>query len=212
MLARYLMHDLINHKLDTVCDALDVVLKDHHRATDDASATGEVFLKLLDKLRALGLTQLPIRTEVTKQERGKKRPTSHIIILAKTQAGMKNLYRIVSYAHLDHFHYNPVIPYSLLAIYREGLILGSACEAGELFQAILNDAGQERITYLAKIYDFLEIQPRCNNAFLVREGKATDARILDINREIVALGRPSRHSGCRNGGRPFSRAGRRDLP
>jgi len=189
MLARDLMHDLINHKLDTVCEALGVVLLEHHRATDDAQATGEVFLKLLDKLRALGLDKLPVRSEETKQERGKKRaPTKHIILLAKTQAGMKNLYRLVSYAHLDHFHYNPIIPFSLLSIYREGLILGSACEAGELYQAILNEAGQEKIEYLARTYDFLEIQPRCNNAFLVREGKATEERILDINREIVALG------------------------
>ena len=189
MLARDLMHELINHKLDTVCEALDVTLLEHHRATDDAQATGEVFLKLLDKLRDLGLNRLPVRTEATKQERGKKRsPTNHIIILAKTQAGMKNLYRLVSYAHLDHFHYNPIIPFSLLSIYREGLILGSACEAGELYRAVLNGAESERVEYLARTYDFLEIQPRCNNAFLVREGKATEERILEINREIVALG------------------------
>ena len=189
MLARDLMHDLINHKLDTLCEALDVVLESHHRATDDAAATGEIFLKLLQKIRDLGLHTLPVRSDETKQERGKKRSaTNHIIILAKTQAGMKNLYRIVSYAHLDHFHYNPIIPFSLLSLYREGLILGSACEAGELYQAILKEAGEERIEYLAKTYDFLEIQPRCNNAFLVRENKATDERILEINREIVALG------------------------
>ena len=189
-LSRYLMHDLINHKLDTVCEALGVVLLEHHRATDDAAATGEIFLKLLEKLRELGLHQLPVRSDETKQERGKKKraATNHIIILAKTQAGMKNLYRIVSYAHLDHFHYHPIIPFSLLSLYREGLILGSACEAGELYQAILNNAGEERITYLAKTYDFLEIQPRGNNAFLVREGKATEERILEINREIVSLG------------------------
>ena len=189
MLSRYLMHDLINHKLDTVCEALDVVLETHHRASDDAAATGEIFLKLLQKLRDLGLRELPVRSDATKQERGKKRAqTNHIIILAKTQAGMKNLYRIVSYAHLDHFHYNPIIPFSLLSLYREGLILGSACEAGELYQAILNEAGEERVEYLARTYDFLEIQPRCNNAFLVRENKATEERILDINREIVSLG------------------------
>lgn len=189
MLSRYLMHDLINHKLDTICEALGVVLLEHHRATDDAAATGEIFLKLLEKVRDLGLDQLPVRSDETKQERGKKRaPTNHIIILAKTQAGMKNLYRIVSYAHLDHFHYSPIIPFSLLSLYREGLILGSACEAGELYRAIFNGAGTERIEYLARTYDFLEIQPRCNNAFLVREGKATDERILEINREIVSLG------------------------
>jgi len=189
MLSRYLMHDLINHKLDTLCEALGVTLESHHRATDDAAATGEIFLKLLDMIRSLGLDLLPVRSDETKQERGKKRSaTNHIIILAKTQAGMKNLYRLVSYAHLDHFHYNPIIPFSLLSLYREGLILGSACEAGELYRAILNEAGQKRIEYLAKTYDFLEIQPRCNNAFLVRDNKATEERIIEINREIVELG------------------------
>lgn len=189
MLARNLMHDLINHKLDTLCEALNVTLESHHRATDDAAATGEIFLKLLDRIRGLGLHQLPVRSDETKQERGKKRSaTNHIILLARTQAGMKNLYRIVSYAHLDHFHYNPIIPFSLLSLYREGLILGSACEAGELYQALLNDADEERIEYLAKTYDFLEIQPRCNNAFLVREGKASEERILELNRKVVSLG------------------------
>ena len=189
MLARDLMHDLINHKLDTLCEALNVTLESHHRATDDAAATGEIFLKLLDRIRDLGLHQLPVRSDQTKQERGKKRSaTNHIILLARTQAGMKNLYRIVSYAHLDHFHYNPIIPFSLLSLYREGLILGSACEAGELYQALLNDADEERIEYLAKTYDFLEIQPRCNNAFLVREGKASEERILELNRKVVSLG------------------------
>ncbi len=190
MLSRYLMHDLINHKLDTVCDALGVTLKDHHRASDDAEATGEVFIKLLGRLEEMGMHQLPVRTEATKQERGKKRAaTSHIIILAKTQAGMKNLYRIVSYAHLDHFYYNPIIPFSLLSLYREGLILGSACEAGELYQAILKEADEDRLEYIARTYDFLEIQPRCNNAFLVREGIASEEQVLNNNQKIVELGK-----------------------
>ena len=216
MLSRYLMHDLINHKLDTVCEALGVVLEGHHRATDDAAATGEVFLKLLQKLNDMGLDRLPVRSEETKQERGKKRSaTNHIIILAKTQAGMKNLYRIVSYAHLDHFHYNPIIPFSLLSLYREGLILGSACEAGELYQAMLNQAEEERVEYLARTYDFLEIQPRCNNAFLVRENRATDERLLDTlsgNAVLNSVGGSSRHPGRCDGRRAFSQSRRRDLP
>ena len=189
MLSRYLMHDLENHKLDTLCEELGVVLKDHHRASDDAEATGGVFLKLLDKLRALGLKTLPVRSENVRPTGTKKRAnTNHIIILAQTQDGLKNLYRIVSYAHLDHFYYHPVIPFSLLSIYREGLILGSACEQGELYQAILQKKSEGEIENIADFYDFLEIQPRCNNAFMVREGIATDERILEINREIVALG------------------------
>ena len=189
MLSRYLMHGLENHKLDTVCEALGVVLEDHHRACDDAEATGGIFLKLLDMLRELGLQTLPVRSDETRPKGAKKRAqTHHIIILAKTQAGMKNLYRIVSYAHLDHFYYHPVIPFSLLSIYREGLILGSACAEGELYQAVLNGADEGKIEYIARFYDFLEIQPRCNNAYLVREGKASDERVTEINREIVALG------------------------
>ncbi len=211
-LSRSLLHDLQNHKLDTLCDALHVTLTDHHRACDDAAATGEIFLQLLDMLRALDVHELPVR-RITQEEtaelsefgaqtaeqdggdapRTKKKhkpraKTNHIILLAKTQEGMKNLYRIVSYAHLDHFRMRPIIPVSLLAMYRAGLILGSACEQGELYQAILQGKPPEEIERIADWYDFLEIQPRGNNAFLVREGRATEDRVLDINREIVALG------------------------
>jgi DNA polymerase-3 subunit alpha (Gram-positive type) len=189
MLSRYLMHDLENHKLDTLCEELGVVLKDHHRASDDAEATGGVFLKLLDMLKALDLEKLPVRSDAVRPTGAKKRAnTNHIIILAQTQDGMKNLYRIVSYAHLDHFYYHPVIPFSLLSIYREGLILGTACEQGELYQAILKNKSEREIDNIAEFYDFLEIQPRANNAFMVREGIASDERILEINKEIVALG------------------------
>jgi DNA polymerase-3 subunit alpha (Gram-positive type) len=189
MLSRYLMHDLENHKLDTLCEELGVVLKDHHRASDDAEATGGVFLKLLDMLKALDLEKLPVRSDAVRPTGAKKRAnTNHIIILAQTQDGMKNLYRIVSYAHLDHFYYHPVIPFSLLSIYREGLILGTACEQGELYQAILKNKSEREIDNIAEFYDFLEIQPRANNAFMVREGIASDERILEIPTEIVALG------------------------
>jgi DNA polymerase-3 subunit alpha (Gram-positive type) len=189
MLSRCLMHDLENHKLNTVCEALGVALKDHHRASDDAEAAGGVFLKLTGMLSDMGLKTLPARSDASRPRGAKKRAeTHHIIILAKTQAGMKNLYRLVSYAHLDHFYYHPVIPFSLLSIYREGLILGSACAAGELYQAILNGADEETIESIASFYDFFEIQPRCNNEYLVRENKASDERIIEINRRIVSLG------------------------
>ncbi len=189
LLSRALMHDLINHKLDTVCEALDVVLTEHHRAVDDAAATAEVFLKLIARMQEMGLTQLPAHTKDMPLMRGKKREKlNHIIILARTQAGMKNLYRLVSYAHIDHFHYHPTIPFSLLSMYREGLILGSACEQGELYQAILSEQSAEGIEKIARCYDFLEIQPRGNNAFMTRNGTASEERILEINREIVSLG------------------------
>ena len=189
MLSRYLMHDLVNHKLDTVCEALNVTLTDHHRAVDDAKATADVFLKLLDMLHNLDVHQLPIRDgKAHHHEQKSRQKTNHIILLAKTQAGMKNLYRLISYSHLDFFRTRPIIPVSLLNIYRSGLILGSACEQGELYQAILQQKPQEEIEALADWYDFLEIQPRGNNWFMVREGTATEERLLDINRQIVALG------------------------
>lgn len=193
MLARYLMHDLPNHKLDTVCEALDVSLEGHHRAIDDAAATGEIFLKLLEKIRALGITTVPVhmpqKEEKKTGEKGaKKHKYYHIILLAKTQAGMKNLYRLVSYAHIDYFRTRPTIPKSLLSLYRGGIILGSACEQGELYQAIVGGKGEDEIEALAREYDFLEIQPLGNNAFMVREGIVPDDEALrDINRRIVTL-------------------------
>ncbi len=190
MLGRYLMHDLKNHKLDTLCEALNVTLTDHHRAIDDAKATAEVFEKLLGLLGEQGVDQLPVRIPEPPRAPGEKRKqkTNHIIILAKTQAGMKNLYRLISYSHLDHFRSRPIIPRSLLSVYRSGLIIGSACEQGELYQAILHEKSQEEVESIAAFYDFLEIQPRGNNAFMVRDGIASEERILDINRAIVALG------------------------
>ncbi len=190
MLARYLMHDLHNHKLDTVCDALGVTLTDHHRAIDDAKATADVFVKLLGMLAARNVHQVPVRLPEAPRMPGekKKQKTNHIILLARTQSGMKNLYRLISYSHLDHFRARPIIPRSLLSIYRSGLIVGSACEQGELYQAILHERSEAEIESIASFYDFLEIQPRGNNAFMVRGGIAEEERLLDINRTIVALG------------------------
>ncbi|MDO4573040.1 MAG: PHP domain-containing protein, partial [Clostridia bacterium] len=193
MLARNLLHDLENHKLDTVCAALDVRLEAHHRAVDDAEATAGVFLKLMERMRAQGQHRLPVYGAGTlgrrEEKRGRGRPqTNHIIILARTQAGMKNLYRLVSYAHLDHFRSRPIIPLSLLSLYRDGLILGSACEQGELYSAILRGEDEEELLAIASFYDYLEIQPRGNNAFLVRQGLCSEEALLEHNREIVRLG------------------------
>ena len=194
MLARYLLHDLPNHKLDTLCEHFGVRLENHHRAIDDAAATGEVFLKLLDLLGALHVATLPVYRPqpAGEAQEGKKQrqKTNHIILIAKTQAGMKNLYRLISYSHLDHFRTRPTIPKSLLSVYRDGLIVGSACEQGELYQTILRGAPEEEIERVAAAYDFLEIQPLGNNAFMVREKLVPDEEALrDINRRIVALGK-----------------------
>ena len=193
MLARYLLHDLPNHKLDTVCEHFAVDLTNHHRAIDDAAATAEVFLHLTNMMQQQGVKTIPVRRPAPAQEKeqGKsKHKTNHIILIAQTQAGMKNLYRLVSYAHLDHFRSRPTIPRSLLSLFRSGLIVGSACEQGELYQAILHGAEDEQIERIASLYDFLEIQPLGNNAFMVREGIVADEEALrDINRKIVALGK-----------------------
>lgn len=194
MLSRNLMHDLENHKLDTVCEALGVQLTSHHRAVDDAAATADIFLRLLERMRSLHQHLLPVyrqseRNKRKEKEKGRsKQPTNHIVILAATQDGIKNLYRLVSYAHLDHFRTRPIIPLSLLSLYRDGLIIGSACEQGELYRAILRGAEDNELASITSFYDYLEIQPRGNNAFLVREGTCTEEQILDNNRKIVALG------------------------
>jgi len=192
MLSRYLLWGAKNHKLDTVCELLGVSLAHHHRAVDDAEATAEVFVKLLGRMRALGVTEVPVFTPELDEEqgRGKRAKLNHIVILAATQAGMKNLYRIVSHAHLDFFHNKPQIPKSLLRIYRDGLLLGSACEQGELIQAVLHGRDDDEIRAIADWYDYLEIQPIGNNAFMLREGIVPDEEALrGLNRRIVALGR-----------------------
>ena len=189
MLSKYLLHDLENHKLDTLCEHFDIDLTNHHRASDDAEATGFVFLKFIDMLKEMNIDRLPVFSMDSPEVRNQKKKTSHIIIIAKTQAGLKNLYRIVSYAHLDYFHTRPRIPRSLLSIYRDGLILGSACEQGELYQAILNNTESDEIEKIASFYDYLEIQPDGNNMFMVRNGILNDTENLhEINRKIVSLG------------------------
>lgn len=213
LLSRYLAHDLPNHKLDTVCAHFGVSLDNHHRAIDDAAATAQVFLRLLDLMREQGVTTIPVhRSPAVKQQdhakqksgdiallsgfrEGEERErlrqkTNHIVLLAVTQEGMKNLYRLVSYAHLDHFRGRPTIPRSLLSLFRGGLLLGSACEQGELYQAVLRGEPEETLESIARMYDYLEIQPLGNNAFMVREGIVPDDDALrEINRRIVALGK-----------------------
>ena len=195
MLSRYLLHDeLPNHKLDTICDWFRIDMGSHHRADDDANSCAMILLAFIRMLKEKDVHTIPVipdadahyKHQLTTKE---KHRSNHIIILAKTQKGMKNLYRLISYSHLDHLHGKPMIPRSMLMVFRSDLILGSACEAGELFRAILNGEPQERIEQIARFYDYLEIQPIGNNEFLVREGKvADDEGLRDLNRKIVALG------------------------
>ena len=191
--ARSFLPGLKNYKLDTVTEALGCVLNGHHRAVNDAEATAAMFIKLIDLFREKGIDNLDQLNEYSKvsPETAKKLRANHIIILAKNDIGRINLYRLVSYAHLDYFQRFPKIPRSLLMQYREGLILGSACEAGELFRAVEEGRSEEEISRIVQFYDYLEIQPIGNNEFLVRDEKSDvrdDEDLRELNRKIVALG------------------------
>ena len=188
MLSRHLLHDLENHKLDTICEHFQISLENHHRAIDDAESTAEILNRFINTIVELGNDKIPVYYEDNGQAQKAGHKTNHIIILAKTQAGMKNLYRLISYSHLDYFRKRPTIPRSLLSIYRKGLIIGSACEQGELYQAVLHEKPEEELLSIASYYDYLEIQPDGNNEFMIREKIVDDRDSLHtINRKIVDL-------------------------
>ena len=193
-LARILLPQLNRFKLDTVAKALHINLHHHHRAVDDAECTAEIFLKFVEMLEKQDVFDLDGINELgsTSLEQIKKLPTYHAIILAKNEIGRINLYRLVSWSHLQYYNRRPRIPKSAIQQYREGLILGSACEAGELFQAILEGKTEQEVIRIANFYDYLEIQPIGNNAFMIREEDREDIKtekdLQDLNRKIVKLG------------------------
>ncbi|MCI8949699.1 MAG: PolC-type DNA polymerase III [Lachnospiraceae bacterium] len=192
-LARVLLPNLSRYKLDTVAKAVNVSLENHHRAVDDAKATAEIFVEFIKRLRGRdieSLDQLNSLSEMT-ADMIRKLPTYHVIILAKNDVGRINLYRLVSYSHLEYFARRPRIPKSLLAQYREGLIIGAACEAGELFQALLRGAPDAELARLVNFYDYLEIQPLGNNQFMLRDEKSTvktKQDLIDLNMRVIQLG------------------------
>ena len=192
-MARMLLPNLNRFKLDTVARALNISLENHHRAVDDAACTAEIFEKFVKMLADRGintLDELNAEGHVSK-ETVMKMPTHHAIILATNDLGRVNLYKLISLSHLDYFHQRARIPKSEYLKHKEGLLIGSACEAGELYQAILQGRPQEEIIRLVKFYDYLEIQPLGNNAFMIKDEKApisTIDELKDINRRIVKLG------------------------
>ncbi len=190
-LSKYVNPELKNHKLDTIAHAYKLDDFHHHRASDDARVLAEIFFVMQSRLRSEGIGSFEEMLETMSEHTDplKLRPY-HMIIFARTRDGLRNLYRLISHSYLDYYKRFPRIPKSLLEEYREGLLIGSACEAGELFRAILDGRSTQEIEDIASFYDYLEIQPICNNRFLVREGKvAGDEALRDLNRQIYNLGK-----------------------
>ena len=192
-LARVLLPNLNRFKLDTVAKALGVSLENHHRAVDDAGCTAEIFLYFIEMLRERGMSTLDEVNAMgtSSVQNVQKMPTYHAIILATCDQGRTNLYKLISLAHIKYYHRRPRIPKSEFIRYRDGLLIGSACEAGELYRAILNGRPEEEISRLVNFYDYLEIQPLGNNAFLVRDEDspvASNDDLIEINKKIVRLG------------------------
>jgi len=191
-LARFLYPELKKVKLNIVAKHLGISLENHHRAVDDAKATGEILLKCFEKLKEeYEVEDLKSLNELFLSKFDiKKQPTYHIIILAKTQAGLKNLYKLISEAHLNNFLKRPRTPKSLLSEVRDGLIIGSACEAGEVYRAILDGKSDDELKPIIDFYDYLEIQPIANNNFLIQKGMVQDEDELKaINKRIYDLGK-----------------------
>ncbi len=190
-LSKYVNPELKNHKLDTIAKYYNLEDFHHHRASDDAKILSHIFFEMQRRLSEEGIDTFPRMMEAMSERTDpKKLPTHHIIIFAKNKEGLKNLYKLVSFGYLDYFKRFPRMPKSVIEQYRDGLIIGSACEAGELYKAILDGRSSADVEEIASFYDYLEIQPLCNNQFLVDEGKVAGVEALkDINRQIVALGK-----------------------
>ncbi len=193
-MARILLPTLSKFKLNVVANALHISLENHHRAVDDAGATAEIFVKFIEMLRDRGITDLMKLNQfgANNADAVKKLPTYHVIILAQNEIGRVNLYTLVSKSHLEYYARRPRIPKSELSKHREGLIVGSACEAGELYQAVLNGKSEEKIARIVNFYDYLEIQPLGNNKFMIESERVTRVQseedLKDLNRKIVELG------------------------
>ncbi len=197
-LSKYVNPELKNHKLDTIATHYKLQDFHHHRASDDATILAYIFFEMQNRLRAEGISDF-VRMNETMSERCDplKLPSYHMIIFAKNKEGLKNLYRLISLSYLNYYKRNPRIPRSVLEPYRDGLIIGSACEAGELYRAILEGKTTQEIEDIASFYDYLEIQPICNNSFLVTEQKVADEDVLrDINRQIYSLGKKLHKPVC----------------
>ncbi len=190
-LSKYVNPELKRHKLDVIAAHYKLDDFHHHRASDDAAVLANIFFIMLERLKKEGIRDFQgMMYTMSEKSDPLKLPCYHMIIFAKNKEGLKNLYKLISMSYLDYYKRFPRMPKSVIEQYREGLIIGSACEAGELFRAILDHRSEQEIDEIASFYDYLEIQPICNNRFLIAEGKARDDEALrDLNRQIYALGK-----------------------
>ena len=190
-LSQALLPDLRRYKLDMVADRLSLPPFNHHRASDDAYTCGRILAKLLAMLREQGaaeIGELNDRCRALREKNNKHPRTRHISLLVRNRVGLKNLYELISKSHLEHFRKVPIIPKSLLMQHREGLIVGSACEAGEFFQAVARHRGRTELKRIGSFYDYFEIMPVANNAFMLENGMAKDLdELREMNRRVIRI-------------------------
>ena len=188
MLARILLPHLKRFKLNNLTKELGVPLHNHHRAVDDAAATAQIFIKFLDMLQKKGAKKLSDVNEVLGGIDYTKLKTKHITLIAQNLVGVKNLYKIVSDAHVNHFYRAPRILKSVLLEHKEGIIVGSACEAGEVFQAVKQNKNDDEIKEIIDLYDYIEVMPIDNNRFMIRNGEVKDEdELRDLNRRMIEV-------------------------
>ena len=204
ILAQNLLPELHKHKLDIVAEHLDLPAFNHHRASDDAGMVGYMLIPFFERMRReMGISRLQEingQMEKLRPRGGGSRHPKHIIILAKNKLGLKHLYQLISASNLKYFKRVPIIPKTELIAHREGLIIGSACEAGELFRAVADRKDWAELKRIASFYDYLEIQPICNNMFMLRNGAVqSEEELREFNRTIVRLGRELGKPVCATG-------------
>ncbi len=200
-LSRRILKNKRRHNLKALTKHFKIELENHHRAVDDSEATAKVLLEFFEILKKKNINNLnEINSFFADKSNIKNAKTHHVIILVKDYTGLKNLYKLVSLSHLKYFYKKPRIPKSILNKYREGLIIGTACEAGEMYQAALKGKNIKELKEIAKFYDFLEVQPLHNNAHLIENGAVEDLKDLaEINKKIINLGDELNKMVCATG-------------